>query len=312
MTKQENPQEQDTINLLQTLKETPARDPDQAARGRQAFLAQAAEMSAQPVSISLFQRLINVLVQPKPQRRFSTLTIGLMLGMLLLTFSSSAIAARLSKPDQAFYPYKLWLENSRLSLTTKPDNQIDLHLVFAEERLKELAEGFDGYSDEEAGRAILNLSDHIQALQGYVDDDRIPDEQQNRWDAILDQYEQYDDDDDDDDEPEVEEETEKDDSLSGSEDDESNPADDEPEEQDAETDAEDEAEDDQVKHRKETEASQHPKETDEPDDDQEVESTDEPDEDSDDEADSPEEEPTDTPEPTKTPKPTETPEPDDD
>jgi len=310
MTKQENPQEQDTINLLQTLKETPARDPDQAARGRQAFLAQAAEMSAQPVSISLFQRLINVLVQPKPQRRFSTLTIGLMLGMLLLTFSSSAIAARLSKPDQAFYPYKLWLENSRLSLTTKPDNQIDLHLVFAEERLKELAEGFDGYSDEEAGRAILNLSDHIQALQGYVDDDRIPDEQQNRWDAILDQYEQYDDDDDD--EPEVEEETEKDDSLSGSEDDESNPADDEPEEQDAETDAEDEAEDDQVKHRKETEASQHPKETDEPDDDQEVESTDEPDEDSDDEADSPEEEPTDTPEPTKTPKPTETPEPDDD
>lgn len=310
MTKQENPQEQDTINLLQTLKETPARDPDQAARVRQAFLAQAAEMSAQPVSISLFQRLINVLVQPKPQRRFSTLTIGLMLGMLLLTFSSSAIAARLSKPDQAFYPYKLWLENSRLSLTTKPDNQIDLHLVFAEERLKELAEGFDGYSDEEAGRAILNLSDHIQALQGYVDDDRIPDEQQNRWDAILDQYEQYDDDDDD--EPEVEEETEKDDSLSGSEDDESNPADDEPEEQDAETDAEDEAEDDQVKHRKETEASQHPKETDEPDDDQEVESTDEPDEDSDDEADSPEEEPTDTPEPTKTPKPTETPEPDDD
>ena len=295
MAEKDKTQEQETIQLLQTLKETPPRDPEQAAQGRQAFLSQAQELSNQPVSIAFFQRLTSVFTQPKPQLRFSTLTIGLILGFLLLTFSSSAIAARISKPDQPFYTYKLWLENSRLSLTTKSEKQIDLHLVFAEERLKELAAGSTDYTDLGVGRAVHNLSDHVKALQSLLDDDQVSDDQRERLDDILDQYEQYDED-------ELEDEHETDDSSSGSEDDEVKTEDDDPEKpediEDDEKDEEDEKESNKGKRSKDSEDSHHPEETDEPDeDDQEPESTDEPDDESSDNSGSSDEDPTETPEP---------------
>jgi len=295
MAEKDKTQEQETIQLLQALKETPPRDPEQAAQGRQAFLAQAQEISNQPVSITRFQRLISVFNQPRPQLRFSTLTIGLILAALLLTFSSTAIAARLSKPDQILYNYKLWLENSRLSLTTQPESQIDLHLVFAEERLKELAADSSGYSDLGVGRAVHNLTDHVKALQSLSDDDQVSDEQRERLDAILLQYDRYE-------EEEHEDglESEIDDSSSGSKDDEQKPGDEDPqktEDKEEESDDEDETEKNN-KHSNDSEDLRHPEETDEPsDDDREVESTEEPDDDSSDHSDSPDEDPTETPEP---------------
>ena len=296
MSEKEKTQEQETIHILQTLKETPPRDPEQAAQGRQAFLAQAQEISNQPVSIPLFQRLISVFNQPRPQLRFSTLTIGLILGVLLLTFSSSAIAARISKPDQPFYNYKLWLENSRLSLTTKSEKQIDLHLVFAEERLKELAAGSTNYSELGLDRAVNNLSDHVKVLQSLLDEDQVSGEQRERLDDILDRYEQYDED-----QQEDEQETEKDGSSSDSKDDEVKTEDDEPEKQEdkeEEKDDEDNKESNQGKSSKDSVDLHHAEETDEPpDDDREVESTEEPDDESSDDSDSSEEEPTKTPDP---------------
>ena len=300
MAEKDKTQEQETIQLLQTLKETPPRDPEQAAQGRQAFLAQAQEISNQPVSIPLFQRLISVFNQPRPQLRFSTLTIGLILAALLLTFSSTAIAARLSKPDQILYNYKLWLEESRLSLTTKPASQIDLHLVFAEERLKELAADSSGYSDLGVGRAVHNLTDHVKALQSLSDDDQVSDEQRERLEAILLQYERYEEKEHEDElEDELEEEI--DDSSAGSEDDEQKPEDEDPEkpeDKEEESDDEDEKEIKNDKHSKDSEDLHHPEETEDPsDDDREVESTEEPDDDPSDHSDSSDEDPTETPEP---------------
>ena len=302
MAEKDKTQEQETIQLLQTLKETPPRDPKQAAQGRQAFLSQAQEISSQPVSIPLFRRLTSVFTQPKPQLRFSTLTIGIILGVLLLTFSSSAIAARISKPDQPFYTYKLWLENSRLSLTTTSEKQIDLHLVFAEERLKELASGSTNYSELGLDRAVNNLSDHVKVLQSLLDEDQVSDDQRERLDDILDRYDQYDED-----ELEDEKEAEKDESSSGSEEDKVKTEDDEPEKQEdkeEEKDDEDEKESNQGKSSKDSVDLHHAEETDEPsDDDREVESTEEPDDESSDDSESSEAEPSETPEPTKTPDP---------
>lgn len=291
MAEKDKTQEQETIQLLQTLKEIPPRDPEKAAQGRQAFLSQAQEISKQPVSIPFFQRLTSVFNQPKSQLRFSTLTIGLILGFLLLTFSSSAIAARISKPDQPFYTYKLWLENSRLSLTSKSEKQIDLHLVFAEERLKELAEGSSDYSELGLDRAVHNLSDHVKALQSLLDEDQISDDQRERLDDILDQYDQYDED-----ELEDERETQTEDSSSGSEDDQPEKTEDVVEDEiDGD---EEENESNKGKQSNDSEDSHHPEETDEPDeDDREPESTDEPDDDSSDNSGSSDEDPTETPEP---------------
>ena len=182
-------QEQKTIASLQALKDTPPRDPQQAAQGRRAFLAQAQKISEPSVSIPLFQRLINVFSPPKIQLRLSTLTMGIILSFLLLTFSSSAYATRQAKPDQFLYPFKLWLENSRLSLTKQTDRQIDLHLVFAEERLKELAAQDKVYSNSQINQALNNLSGHLDALRSLLGEGQDDDLLQDRLEEIQDQYE---------------------------------------------------------------------------------------------------------------------------
>jgi len=183
-------QEQKTIQILRTLKETPPRDEDAVTRGRQAFLTQAQQISDQPVSIPLLKRLINGFSRPKVQMRFSTLTIGIILGVLLLTFSSSAYAARLSKPGQFLYPFKLWLEDSRMSLTKQTDQQIDLHLIYAEERLKELSVPDNVYSTSDIDRAMNNLSSHLDAVNSLMSEVESDDGQQERLDMILREYQQ--------------------------------------------------------------------------------------------------------------------------
>lgn len=182
-------QEQKTVETLQSLKATPARHPEQAAQGRKAFLAQAHQVSQQSVSIPLYQRLKNVFSQPQTQMRFSTLTIGVILSVLLLTFSSTAYAARLSKPDQPLYSFKLWLEDSRLSLTRQTDQQISLHMVFAEERLKELSAEGQVYSYTGADQALKNLSDHLAALRELLGEEQEDISQQDRLEKITQEYE---------------------------------------------------------------------------------------------------------------------------
>jgi len=183
-------QEQKAIQILRTLKETPPRDEDAVTRGRQAFLTQAQQISDQPVSIPLLKRLINGFSRPKVQMRFSTLTIGIILGVLLLTFSSSAYAARLSKPGQFLYPFKLWLEDSRMSLTKQTDQQIDLHLIYAEERLKELSVPDNVYSTSDIDRAMNNLSSHLDAINNLMGDEEGDHGQKEQLDKILLEYQQ--------------------------------------------------------------------------------------------------------------------------
>ena len=156
-------QEKEIIDALQAIKDVPERQQAQVERGRAAFLAEAKEISQQPVSISLFQRLINSFTQPKPQMRLSTLTVSIILvSALLVTFSGSVYAARYALPDQTLYPYKLWLEDRRLSITSQTDSQIDLHLAFADERLREYQELGIDLDDPLAERVFENYTHHIE------------------------------------------------------------------------------------------------------------------------------------------------------
>lgn len=156
-------QEKEIIDALQAIKDVPERQQAQVERGRAAFLAEAKEISQQPVSISLFQRLINSFTQPKPQMRLSTLTVSIILvSALLVTFSGSVYAARYALPDQPLYPYKLWLEDRRLSITSQTDSQIDLHLAFADERLREYQELGIDLDDPLADQVFENYTHHIE------------------------------------------------------------------------------------------------------------------------------------------------------
>ena len=301
--------DKDTIEILQVLKETPPRDPDQAARGRKAFLAQAEQISAQPVSIPLFQRLIDSFTKPRIQMRFSTLTIGLILGVLFLTFTSSAVAARQSKPDQVLYPFKLWLENSRLSLTTQTEEKINLHLIFAEERLEELNTQGQTYSPSGIERAVNNLSSHLEAVRSIMGEDQDENGRRERLNSIEDQYKEFEHDEEDEEKLEQDEDRAEDDSENLEY--EGEDTEDKPEETESPEDQDEREDSDDSKHGKDSGEDHHAGETEEPsDDDDEPESTEEPDNNSgsgsddgsddgsEDSSGSSEDDPTKTPEPT--------------
>jgi hypothetical protein len=174
------------INMLDSLKETPERDPERVARSRQQFLSQAAEISRKNVSISWFQRLINVFRMPEPQRRLSTLTISLVLGLLLISFSGSVVAAQSAQPDDILYPYKLWLENQRLALTIDPSNQLELRLEYAEERLDELGHLDEPLSDDDLEDILTNFTNHLTAAETLATENEGDETQLERLQKLLD------------------------------------------------------------------------------------------------------------------------------
>lgn len=170
---------------FEELKAVPDRDPATVQANRASFLQEAHQFSQQPVSNTWFARLIDNYRLTHTRTQFSTLTIGILLAALMLTFSSSVYAARKSAPNQFLYPLKLWLEDSRLGLTSDPHEQIDLRLDYAEERLKEI-EGYTGESaDPELAAALQNFDDHYLILGGAVD---LDDVQEQRWEEIQEQY----------------------------------------------------------------------------------------------------------------------------
>jgi hypothetical protein len=176
------------INILAELKDTPARDPVAIEQGRAAFLEEADRLSYQTVSISPLQRIISGFSMPQPRLRFSTLTVAIILSVFLLTFSSSVYAARRSQPDHFLYPFKLWLENSRLSLTQKPESQINLRLDYAEERLAEL-EGFSNkLADPALAAAIDNYDRQITAIEELIQLHDLDSSQRERLEKVVEEY----------------------------------------------------------------------------------------------------------------------------
>jgi hypothetical protein len=181
MNDQYSSEEKETIEALQSIQDVPERPQAQIERGKAAFLAEAEAISSQPVSISPFQRLINSMTQPKPQLRLSTLTIAIIFAaVLLISFSGSVVAARRALPEQPLYPYKLWLEDQRLALTSSKDAQIDLHLDYAEERLREYQALERDSSDPVSTQILDDFYHHTTDVNQLISSSSRFDEQQAR------------------------------------------------------------------------------------------------------------------------------------
>lgn len=172
----------DLIQALNEIKTVPDRDPAVVRENRAAFLREAAELAEQPVSNSVFTRLMNSFRLRQPQRRLSTLTIGILLGVMMLTFSSGVVTARRATPNQLLYPVKLWLEESRLTLTRDQHEQNDLRLEYAEERLHEI----EGFAGQDLSATLLDFDEHFRALS---EADDLDDVQEERFEKLMEQYE---------------------------------------------------------------------------------------------------------------------------
>ncbi len=188
MKNQKSYPDQEMIELLQTLKDTPERPVARARQGRAAFLAEVQEVSKSPVSISPFQRLINRWTQPTPRLRLSTLTIAIILSFVFLSVSSSVYAARHALPDQTLYPFKLWLEDSRLALTTSSDKQIDLHLDYAQERLEEATAMQASHAGLSLDQIYSNFQHHVDEAGSLLAEHEHDEALSDRLDEILNEY----------------------------------------------------------------------------------------------------------------------------
>jgi len=190
-------EDQQIIEMLESLRETPSRDPRSAARGRTRFMAEARSMQ-QAVSPNAFRRLNNwiannLFTRHRKERSPMLATISSIIIALAVVLGGggvTAYAAQGSLPDEALYPVKLYLEDARLGLTEDPVAQIGLLTAFANNRVDEitrLAQQGEavpngvltrlqthlrtmlqltaGLDEETAGPALLQIRQHLRTQE---------------------------------------------------------------------------------------------------------------------------------------------------
>jgi hypothetical protein len=189
MRKNRNSKFDNITNLLETLRETPPREAEAAARGRAAFIEEA-ESLPQPVSPGTKRRLNLRRIYTQPRLR--TLTISIILIVSVLgTGAITANAAQTALPGDQLYPLKIWIEGVRLSIAGDDQQRYNLHLEFAAERIEEL-ESLD--SDD---RLLLSddffndLDQHLEeaehlisSAEGEFDDDHQLEDLHDQYDEL--------------------------------------------------------------------------------------------------------------------------------
>jgi len=214
----------------------------------------------------------------QPRLQFSTLTIGILLGILMLTFSSGVYAARKSSPNQFLYPVKLWLEDSRMAFTSSPHEQLDLRLEYAEERLNEIEDFSGKLTDPTLQSTLQNFDEQFSAIQALSGEQELDDVQQERIEKIQVQYQSiHEGDEDDKDSSNETDERDESDSNDGLEDkpkdiepaDPEDPNDNTPEDENNLTETPDDGDDEKSPEETESSDDKSPEKTQEPDDDSE-------------------------------------------
>jgi len=135
---------------IQALHRTAPRNPQLAARAREKFLAEAAQITyrAPSVSISMLSRLDKWMATLKSFRLVNQkernpmfnlfITVLLVLGAVLGGGATTVAAAQTAQPDQTLYPVKTWSEDLRLGWETDPQAKFDLALKFTVRRAEEI------------------------------------------------------------------------------------------------------------------------------------------------------------------------------
>jgi hypothetical protein len=128
-----------SLEALEALWSTPARDPLAAAQNRQAFLHRARTLGP-AVSRTSHQRRTGWIILPGKERSPMTALVSLALA-LALAFGgagATAYAAQDSLPSDPLYNVKLIGEQVQLTLTRDPQGDFDLLVSFAAERIREM------------------------------------------------------------------------------------------------------------------------------------------------------------------------------
>lgn len=124
---------------LEELKEVPARDPSQAARGLTRFLSEAATYR-QAVSTRKEVRQRKWIFPIRKEKLAMNVLVTLILAASLIMGGGATVAAAQDDlPNQALYQLKLWTENASLAMNGDPQEQADLLMEMAQTRVQEMA-----------------------------------------------------------------------------------------------------------------------------------------------------------------------------
>jgi hypothetical protein len=161
--------ENQVVERLRALKDTPARNEQKAAMGRSRFLAEATGLAKQQggkpiVSSSLPLRLKVWFDQvSSPFRRKERYSMVTVLTSLVVVFSLlfggagvTVYAAQESMPDDALYGVKLLSENVSLGLSGSTEEKIDLLLEYADRRSEEILAFARQNAEQNAGELTEN------------------------------------------------------------------------------------------------------------------------------------------------------------
>ncbi len=162
---------------LDLLRETPPRDPQVAARGRERFLAELdaiPELNPIPAASGIMgwfrrqNRSTKDKSMNKTQRfAFSAVMVEIVIAVLLLGGAgATAYAAKGSLPGDTLFPVKTGLEQTQVRLSRNAYEQAQLQLRFAERRLEEIAELIKSGRFEDVKVASTEFEYYVQqALQ---------------------------------------------------------------------------------------------------------------------------------------------------
>jgi len=138
------------LEMLDTLQETPPRDPRVAARARSMFLAEARsiELAPAPSPIERLRQWMsqtylasNPFMALRKERSWMFTAISsiiLVFAVVLGGGGITAYAAQNSLPNETLYPVKLYLEDTRYSLASDLETQVSLLTSFANNRVDEV------------------------------------------------------------------------------------------------------------------------------------------------------------------------------
>ncbi len=177
--------EPELVELIQTIKATPERDPQAVARGFARFLAEVDQFFATDVQlqtgrvagwIASTQAKIDRSVKQvlRPQRYAFSFGLAVLVVVFLL-FSGAGVtayAAQSALPGDALYSLKTGLERAQVRLVADAVRQVELHLDFAERRLVEISaliqEGRYGDIDWAAQEFEYHVQKALEAMQSVA------------------------------------------------------------------------------------------------------------------------------------------------
>jgi len=125
--------------ILDKLDDIPDRSEPLIQEGKARFLAQARLIASSPVSKPEPQRHTTwKLIHFKEVKMGTLATILLVIGLMLGGAGATVQAAQDDLPGDLFYPVKLALEDTRLTLIQDPNKKVELDLQFAMRRADEI------------------------------------------------------------------------------------------------------------------------------------------------------------------------------